>query len=264
MTKPVVPLPITTDERHSVSSTLTLAVDISGDVVPGACEYVRRRIGAFLRRVPAQVESAKLKLTVYRKPAVPRPALVQVNLIADGQPVRAQLTGAFFQEAATLLRKRLNEQLVRLQNPAVPRPWPPPRDEPPSVPRPAGQREVVRRKQYPLRTCRPDDAALTMDLMDYRVHLFVDADTGEDAVVYRGGPTGYRLARLAGLSPPAGTVTTPWVVNVHPVPRLDARAACERLDALELPFLFFRDAETDRGVVLYQRYDGHYGLVTAT
>ncbi len=102
-----------------------------------------------------------------------------------------------------------------------------------------------------------------MDLMDYRVHLFVDADTGEDAVVYRGGPTGYRLARLAGLAPPAGTVTTPWVVNVHPVPRLTLEAAVERLDALELPFLFFRDAGTDRGAVLYQRYDGHYGLVTA-
>lgn len=246
-----------------MSRRLNLAVDISGDVVPGAGEYVRRRIGAFLRRVPAQVESARLKLTVFRKPAVARPALVQANFVVDGHPVRAQLTGVFFQEAATLLRKRLAEQLARLHNPAVPRPWPPPRDEPPPLPRPAGQREIVRRKSCPLRTCRPDDAALAMDLMDYRVHLFVDADTGEDAVVYRGGPTGYRLARLAGLTPPAGTVTTPWVVNVHPVPRLDARTACDRLDALELPFLFFRDADTDRGAVLYQRYDGHYGLVTS-
>ncbi|MGW3960638.1 sigma 54 modulation/S30EA ribosomal C-terminal domain-containing protein [Amycolatopsis sp. NPDC005003] len=246
-----------------MSRTLNLAVDISGDVVPAAREYVRRRIGAVLRRVPGQVESAKLKLTVYRKPAVPRPALVQANLVVDGQPVRAQLTGVFFQEAATLLRKRLGEQLARLQNPAVPRPWPPPPGGPPSLPRPTGQREIVRHKRCPLRTMRPDDAALTMDLMDYRVHLFVDADTGEDAVVYRGGPTGYRLSRPAGLAPPAGTVTAPWVVDVHPVPRLTAEAAGERLDALELPFLFFRDSRTGRGAVLYLRYDGHYGLVTA-
>ena len=248
-----------------MSRTLNLAVDISGDVLPAAREYVRRRIGIFLRRAPGQVESAKLKLTVFRKPAVARPALVQANLVVDGQLVRAQLTGTFFQEAGTLLRKRLGEQLARLQNPDVPRPWPRPlRGEPPSLPRPAGRREIVRYKRCLLRTCRPDDAALTMDLMDYCVHLFVDVDTGEDAVVYRGGPTGYRLARLAGLAPPAGIVTTPWVVNVHPVPRLDVRTACERLDALELPFLFFRDADTDRGAVLYQRYDGHYGLVTAT
>ncbi|MEV4143838.1 sigma 54 modulation/S30EA ribosomal C-terminal domain-containing protein [Amycolatopsis sp. NPDC049691] len=47
------------------------------------------------------------------------------------------------------------------------------------------------------------------------------------------------------------------------MPRLTAEAAGERLDALELPFLFFRDSGTERGAVLYLRYDGHYGLVTA-
>ena len=53
------------------------------------------------------------------------------------------------------------------------------------------------------------------------------------------------------------------MVNVHPVPQVTTAAACERLDALELPFLFFRDSGTGRGSVLYLRYDEHYGLVTA-
>jgi hypothetical protein len=30
---------------------------------------------------------------------------------------------------------------------------------------------------------------------------------------------------------------------------------------MDLPFLFFVDAERGRGAVLYHRYDGHYGLI---
>jgi hypothetical protein len=40
--------------------------------------------------------------------------------------------------------------------------------------------------------------------MDYDVHLFTDAATGEDAVVYRAGPSGLRLARSAACIRPDG------------------------------------------------------------
>jgi hypothetical protein len=33
------------------------------------------------------------------------------------------------------------------------------------------------------------------------------------------------------------------------------------MDALDHRFLYFTDAETGRGCVLYLRYDGHYGLI---
>ena len=36
----------------------------------------------------------------------------------------------------------------------------------------------------------------TIDQMDCHFHLFTEDHTSEDAVVYRGGPTGYRLGRL--------------------------------------------------------------------
>jgi hypothetical protein len=41
---------------------------------------------------------------------------------------------------------------------------------------------------------------------------------------------------------------------------LDARL---RLDAGGERFVFYRSATTGRGRVLYQRYDGHYGLIEA-
>jgi hypothetical protein len=39
--------------------------------------------------------------------------------------------------------------------------------------------------------------------------------------------------------------------------------AVELLDLSDDRFVFSRDAASGRGQVLYRRYDGHYGLITA-
>ncbi len=38
--------------------------------------------------------------------------------------------------------------------------------------------------------------------------------------------------------------------------------AIQLLDGADWPFVFFRNPTTDRGNVIYRRYDGHYGLIT--
>jgi hypothetical protein len=239
-----------------------IVVQTTGDVLDSARDYVRKQIGAFLRRLPDPLLPARVKLTA--RAGAPWSALAQANVEVDGQVIRAQVAAAFFRHAGHLLRERLVVQMARLANPAVPRPWIAEQSSP-AVPvsQPGGRGEIVRRKCYPLVQCVPDRAALTMDLRDYDFHLFVDAETGQDSVIYRVGPTGYRLARLSGMAPPSVPVSVPLTVNVHEVPRLTLEQAVERLDATELPFRFFRDATTDRGAVLYRRYDGHYGLLTS-
>jgi hypothetical protein len=46
-----------------------------------------------------------------------------------------------------------------------------------------------------------------------------------------------------------------------PVPRLTVGGAQEWLDLTDDHFVFFVDAVTERGSVLYRRYDGNYGLI---
>ncbi len=53
---------------------------------------------------------------------------------------------------------------------------------------------IDRRKPVVLQRASPLGAVVVMDAMDYDVHLFTDAETGEDAVVYRAGPSRQRLA----------------------------------------------------------------------
>jgi hypothetical protein len=42
-----------------------------------------------------------------------------------------------------------------------------------------------------------DEAAFDVGTLDYDFHMFTDADTGRDPVVYRAGPPGYRMACTA-------------------------------------------------------------------
>lgn len=243
-----------------------IAVLTSGDVLAKARAQVHRQLTAFTRRAGRNVETVRVRLTTFRQTKATRPALTQVNLVVDGRPVRAQLAAGFFAEATALLRTRLQQQLGRLAAPAAPWSWPDALDRfrrPALAALPPARRRVTRRKAYSLVRCGPDEAALTMDLMDYDFMLFVDAETGQDSLVHRTGPTGYRLTRLAGLVPPGPPVTMPWTIGVNAVPRLGVEEAVDRLNATDLPYRFFEDATTGRGSVLYLRYDGHYGLLTA-
>lgn len=77
---------------------------------------------------------------------------------------------------------------------------------------------MVRHKAYELVTATPDEAAFDLDLMDYDFHLSTDAGSGRDAVIYRGGPTGYRIAFIGG--PPDNWATPTAVpVTISPVRR---------------------------------------------
>lgn len=187
--------------------------------------------------------------------------------------MRGQVTASSLREAADLLEDRLRQQLSRsarhweARRGGRPRPgeWRHASDERHPLayfPRPEAERQVVRHKSYEPARTTPDEAVFDMDLLDYDVHLFTDDGTGQDAVVYRGGPTAYRLARLRPVDRPEPVTAVPLSVSDRPAMRLTLAEAVARLNLTGQPFLFFADAADGRGRLLYHRYDGHYGLVT--
>lgn len=102
-------------------------------------------------------------------------------------------------------------------------------------------------------------AVFELEAMDYGFHMFTDAVTGCDGVVYRDGTTGGHRAAAAG---PAPEPLTGLSVSTCGVPELGVADAVSRLDLSGLPFVLFTDTATGRGNVLYHRFDGHYGLIT--
>lgn len=187
------------------------------------------------------------------------PFLVQVNLRLGDTPTRIQTLTSGAGDALPVV-VRLDRQLTALRAPSRPRPWPDPTGRLLDTPMPGG---VARRKIVAVRTVSPLQAAGVMDAMDYDVHLFTDADTGEDAVVYRGGPSGLRLARQRGARPSLPDVEEPGVLAVdpHPAPEIAEAQAVQQVCDLGLPFLFYTDVGTRRGHLLYRRYDGELGLL---
>ncbi|HZE17383.1 MAG TPA: sigma 54 modulation/S30EA ribosomal C-terminal domain-containing protein [Mycobacterium sp.] len=243
----------------------------------GAAEYARRKVSGLGRVTRRPVLFARVKLTKHFDPALARPVIAQANVDVDGRLVRAQVEGVSAREAIDRLEARLRQRLERVAehwearrgglavtSPGEWRHGSESTHRPSYFPRPEDERTIVRHKAYTLSTCTVEEAALEMDLLDYDFHLFVEEGTNQDSVIYRAGPTGYRLAqakpipaeRLAGFE-------LPVTISAQPAPRLTVQEAIERLGLLGLPFLFFVDAEQNRGCVLYHRYDGHYGLITA-
>lgn len=193
------------------------------------------------------------------------PMLVQVNLRVRDIPARVQAVVGGIDDLTPVLA-RLDRQIVRVWAPWRPRPWP---DLTAAVLTAPAEEVITRRKPVALQRGTPLEAAPVMDAMDYDMHLFTDAETGEDAVIYRAGPSGLRLARQHTMYPPGwswspATTTrpVPLIVNSRPTPVLSEAAAVKRVCEHRLRFLFFTDDASGRGRLLYLRYDGRLGLLT--
>ncbi|MFE4460739.1 sigma 54 modulation/S30EA ribosomal C-terminal domain-containing protein [Nocardia tengchongensis] len=241
-------------EKVAVSGP-TVAVVSRGPIT--AMEQVRadRVIRSVLRR--HHIESpASVRLA--RSGTFGATTIAQVNTRFRGTAIRVQAEGpgGF---ALTFAAERLDRQLDRLTGTAEPRWAPDPGRAAPAFV--SADRAIVRRKHCHLNVFDPVGATAAMDRMDFDAHLFTDAETGEDAVVYWAGPLGVRMARQRQLRPPLTATWRPLTMNPLPTRDFTEAEAITRLCAHGLPFLFFTDPSDRRGRLLYRRYDGDLGLV---
>jgi len=128
-------------------------------------------------------------------------------------------------------------------------------------PRPPEDREIVRHKSMAPVGSNVEEALFDLDSMDYDFYLFTAASTGREALVWRDEQRESFVVRFAGGKSDDTVVPDGVIHDERDVPQVDLRTARERLDVGREPFVFFIDSETERGHVLYRRYDGHYGVI---
>ncbi len=261
-------------QRPDLPAVLDVRVTTHGEL-PGAEDYARTKIGELGRLTHQPVLDAHVKLSEHGDPAVARRVLAQANLDVNGRLVRAQVEGYTAREAIDRLEARLRHRLERsaehweAKRGGLPRPAPhewrhqsEPTHRPNYFPRPESDRRIMRHKSYSLPTSTVEEAADEMEVLDYDFHLFTEEGTGQDSVLYREGPTEYRLAQVnPEFVDKIAPFEIPLTISPQPAPRLTVDQAIERIGLLGLPFLFFVDSARDRGSVLYHRYDGDYGLI---
>ncbi|QBS45356.1 hypothetical protein DMB37_40035 [Nocardia sp. CS682] len=234
----------------------TMLVVTRGEVMDREVTRLERAITRVLRRHHV---ACAAQVRVSAPPCGDGQVLVQANIRFRGAQARVQVAGprGF---VATFTAERLDRQLARLTGTGEPRYWPDPARPPLAAV--TEERPIVRRKACALAVGDPAAATRAMDAMDYDAHLFIDAQTGHDAVIFWAGPLGVRLARQH-LAPPQSepAQTVPLTVDPRPAPLLTDREAAARLCRYGLPFVFFTEPRSGRGRLLYRRHDGDLAIV---
>lgn len=246
-----------------------------GQVSERAKDHAREAVAGLERLAPRPVLHAQVKFTGSASNGKSGTVHAQAMLDVNGQPVRAHVAADQHIEAIDLVVARMRTQLERLSSKLESRREEPaelpegewrhgalPTARPDYFPRPPEERELVRHKTFAPEPMLADEAAFDLQLLDHDFYLFVHQPTGADAVVHRLGDDGFGLMADTD-EDPVGDVATAAQITVEPrPPRLSLDEATERLDASDEPFVFFIDPATERGAVVYRRYDGHYGMIT--
>lgn len=261
--------------RSQPAQITDVQVVVRGDLPVSVIDYADDKITKLVEHLGDPVPRVRIKLTRQPDPAIARPVRAQANLDLAGRTVRAQVAAATAHEAVDLLMDRVRRRSAKLKRHwqarrgarplAAPHEWrhgSEPAHRPPYFPRPVDDRQVITHKSFSPERMSPDEAAWEMYRLDHDFYLFTEAATGVDAVIYRSGETGYRLARVAAGPRWLDLSAVPITLSPHPAPTLTVAEARQRLEATGQPFMFFADAATGQGAILYHRYDGHYGLIT--
>ncbi|MBA0126873.1 sigma 54 modulation/S30EA ribosomal C-terminal domain-containing protein [Haloechinothrix sp. YIM 98757] len=250
-------------------------VTVRGAVDTGTADYAAARIAELITDDALPVLAARVRLTRYWEVAVTGPVIAQTNVDIDGWFVRAQASAPTGPDAVDRAVERLRERVVRvaelrgagwgdkLRHSVRGR-------HELTIQRMVGAHRSVRSPST-IRTkrclpvvCSVSDAAFDMDIRDYNFHLFTERESGRDSVLWRDGSGGTRLTQGSPSdrhrSRPA---QDPVISGALDAPVISLSTAEHRLGAGRLPFIPFVDIDTKNVSVLYRRYDGHFGLLTA-
>lgn len=260
--------------RHS-APTVRVDTVARGPVADRDVEYARAAVQHAAGFANHPVLSARAVLTMSEDPALERPARAEASLDVNGTQIRAHALASGMPGAVDLLEDKLRENLLQFQdrrrtrhrwiggaNDETWRHGDVPTARGASFPRPPQEREIVRRKTFALAPMSPDDAAYEMSILGHDFYLFTDRESGKEAVVYRDDDGHFAISGDA-VGGPEAEATAGSVRVVASAPVLSESEAVARLDLSGEPFVFYLDSESRRGSVLYLRYDGHYGLITA-
>ncbi len=253
-------------------SPINIDITTRGAVSPRAREQALEKLSDLEMVVKGPILGARVVLTAEANPRIATPARAEAEIDLQGRSIRARAAAPSMDAAVDDVAERLHRHLrryvdrliTRQREPAQPGPgewshrsWSPPR--PPTFLRPVGEREVIRRKSFAYGPMSVGEAADALEDLDHDFFLFCEADTGADAVLYWRDDGRLALLEAAPARAHAGDGAIPEPSRLQEP--IEPDAAVAEMNAVDHRFLFFQNARTGRGNVIYRRYDGHYGLI---
>ena len=253
---------------------MNVDVTTRGKVADEVKAHARDRIAQLEGQVRDRMLSARVVLAEEPNPRLERPSRAEAELNVNGHMVRGRVADVAMPQAVDQLAAHLERQLrhyaerrstVHRRAPETSRhewrhgDWSPPR--PSFFPRPPGERSIIRRKTFALGAINPLEAVADLEDLDHDFYLFHDTETDADAVVYRRDDDRIGLIRPPATDPTSHDDDGPIEEASRITEPISLDTAVSEMDQLDHRFLFFTNAQTGRGNVIYMRYDGHYGLI---
>jgi ribosomal subunit interface protein len=254
-------------------SPIQVEVTSRGDVSERAREQARQKVGALAQFVKGPILGARVVLIQERNPRIPEPARAEAEIDLQGRLLRARAAASSIEAAVDDVAERLQralrryvERLVRSERepPKSPagewshRSWSAPRA--PTFVRPVEERQILRRKSFAFGPMSVAQAAEDLEALDHDFFLFQSAETGVDRLLYWRDD-----GRLGLIEPCQAAQPTDDHGAIRESSRLSSPIGLDRamaeMNAMGHRFLFFENAATGRGNVIYRRYDGNYGLI---
>lgn len=254
---------------------IDVSVTARGSVSQEDKRLVEERLSRLDRLVPDPVLAARVMLRDESNPSLERPARAEAELDVNGRLLCGRVAAPTMPQAIAELDESLKRQLKDFSERRQRRQRQSPQAQegqwrhgswsarrPVYLRRPPAERELVRRKTFAVQPLQPPEAVIEMLDLDHGFYLFRDALTDADAVVYERDDGEIGLIE----QPDAVTPSTRSPNGlVHEVSRfaesIDLDDAIAEMNILNHRFMFFVNADSGRGNVVYMRYDGHYGLI---
>lgn len=258
---------------HLVSTQLS----VSGDVSDAEQQRSVEAFTAALTDIGESVRRCAVRLEHRTDPHHARRAHARLSVDLDGTPIFAHAVAETVDAASELATTRLHEQLrkhidrrqdARRHGAALSDVEVGPADRTRPVPPtlPAEERRIEARVSFGPPDSTVDEAIFDLEALGYRFHLFVETQSGDDAIVRRhderGGAYVLRFVHGESTRQSIDSCVADVEIDVRPAPHLPVTEAVDLLDIAGHDDVFFFDPEIERGSVLYRRLDGHLGLVT--
>ncbi len=242
---------------HIQASDIPIEIEAKGGVPDRDIDYLGERLERVLRPMADRIAHVRVLMTIHHERDPGAQARVRVTIHAKGETIRSEVIAPTIRDGISGVESRLHRQLEHRAKRAkndprgkAPKPgeWrhgnlPTPRHA--GFDRPTEERELITRKSPTTLRSTLDEARWDRFVLGYDFFLFVDTDTGRDALLASGEDS-----------------DTEVLVDIEEAPTMSVGEATTWLDQTAQDFHFFRDQENDRGAVIYRRYDGHYGLLT--
>ncbi len=253
---------------------MNIDVTTRGTVAGDVKAHARDRIAQLEGHVRDRMLSARVVLAEEPNPRLERPSRAEAELNVNGHMVRGRVADVTMPQAVDQLAAHLQRQLQRYAERRAtvhrrapersPHEWrhgdrSPPR--PSFFPRPPGERSIIRRKTFTLGAINPLEAVGDLEDLDHDFYLFHDTETDADAVVFRRDDDRIGLIRPPATEPTSHGDDGPVEEASRITEPISVDTAVSEMAQLDHRFLFFTNAHTGRGNVIYMRYDGHYGLI---